>query len=49
MAHAFIFSLRSPRDYDNEENHDRGHVLTSITDCKDMNFSCYICNSIPNL
>ncbi len=35
----------SARTYDNEENHDRGHILTSITDRKGMSVSCYICNN----
>jgi hypothetical protein len=34
----------STRTYNNEENYDRGNVLTSITDWKGMN-TCYICTS----
>jgi hypothetical protein len=36
----------STRPYDNEEDHDRGHFLTSTTDWKGMNTSCYICNNL---
>jgi len=31
----FIVHCVSPRTYDNEENNDRGHVLTSATECRD--------------
>jgi hypothetical protein len=42
-----VLSIRhfSARAYDNEENHNRGHFLTSTTDWKVMNTSCYICNN----
>ena len=39
----------SPRTYDNEENNDRGHVLTSPTGWKVVNGPCYICINIPGM